>query len=168
VNIGQIIRAGYVTRWHATPEVPAETVGQHHAATAALCLWLTDSKASAALLSWALLHDTHEIITGDIPGPVKRASPELSAALSALEVVAEEGLGLGIPYRIEPREHGILGLADKLAAILHVRQTRPDLLHTPEWRADIARAQAMAWGISPDVAVKVQGLFRPARLRAVE
>ncbi len=78
----------------------------------------------------ALYHDATEILTGDLPTPVKYDNPAISTAYKQLETVAAENLLAKLPddLRSEYRslllpddadeEQGLLKAADKLAALI--------------------------------------------------
>ena len=77
----------------------------------------------------ALYHDATEILTGDMPTPVKYNNPELSAAYKQLEVVAANKLLSKLPEDLQAEyrelllpedgeEKRILKAADRLAALI--------------------------------------------------
>ena len=81
----------------------------------------------------ALFHDTPEIITGDMPTPIKYYNPELKDAYKAVEAVAQEKLLSMLPEELKPvyaplvRESDesvrrYVKAADKLAAWLKCQE----------------------------------------------
>jgi len=74
-----------VKRYHTCDTIVGETVGHHSANVAILCVQITEEKPSATLLMAALTHDMAEQYTGDVPATAKWDSPELKAALTAME-----------------------------------------------------------------------------------
>ena len=77
----------------------------------------------------ALYHDATEILTGDMPTPVKYDNPELQAAYKQLETVAANKLLSKLPADLETEYRGLLlpdsgeetvllKAADKLAALI--------------------------------------------------
>ena len=79
-----ILRAGGVKRWHAGEELDSQTVSEHSWGVAVLVLrFYPDSRAD--VIAAALLHDSAEDVTGDIPAHAKWRSPELRAAARKLE-----------------------------------------------------------------------------------
>lgn len=117
------LEAGRVLRYHAAPTVAPQTVGQHAYGVAALCLYVTDGKASRELLINALLHDSAELVTGDIPFTVKRSHPEVKATFDALENEAFDTLLLGANNPLTPHDCAILKLCDTVEGLIWCRKT---------------------------------------------
>lgn len=85
--------------------------------------------ARTALL--ALYHDVGEVLTGDLPTPVKQFNPEIKTAYGSIEAAARDRLFGMIPDRLKPdyeplfrvREadtinHELVKAADKLCAYI--------------------------------------------------
>lgn len=76
----------------------------------------------------AMFHDTSEIITGDMPTPVKYYNPEIRNVYKNIESVAEEKLLNMLPddmkqeyealYRVSDQERAIIKAADKISAYI--------------------------------------------------
>lgn len=64
----------------------------------------------AAIL--ALFHDSSEVITGDLPAPIKYFNPEINAAYKGLEKVANDKLVSMLPKQMQ-QHYGELLNADK-------------------------------------------------------
>lgn len=79
------LEAGKVSRYHAVPTVRPQTVGQHSWGVAVLLWHITQGQASAQCLMEAIMHDTAELFTGDIPFTVKRDHPAIKEAFKILE-----------------------------------------------------------------------------------
>jgi 5'-deoxynucleotidase len=82
-----------------------------------------------AAASAALYHDASEIITGDMPTPVKYYNTEITAAYKEVEAVAANRLRAALPEALRPAYAALLGggaegterlvkAADKLAAYI--------------------------------------------------
>ena len=126
-----IWRSGFVTRYHANPDVPAETLAEHHCRTAQILCAIT--KPSADLLRYALHHDCAELIVGDLPWPFKRAHPDVASLHADIEAkVLTEMCG---SFNLTDREARFAKLADRLAAHLYGSQYGD----VEEWTADLAR-----------------------------
>lgn len=78
------LEAGHVTRFHTRRVVHPQNVAAHSANVALIAYALSDGRPSAELLMACLTHDLEERWTGDIPAPVKWASPVLDAELFRL------------------------------------------------------------------------------------
>lgn len=76
----------------------------------------------------AMFHDTSEIITGDLPTPIKYYNPEIKSAYKKIEAVAEDELISMLPedmrdefeaiYRPDEEIVRIVKAADKLSALI--------------------------------------------------
>ena len=95
-----IFRMRYISRWALMRNTRTENVEEHSYEVAVLAHALaaigkevfhkdTDPDRAAVV---ALFHDTSEIITGDMPTPIKYYNPELKGAYKAVEAVAQEKL----------------------------------------------------------------------------
>ena len=89
-----LVTAGRVKRYHTAPTLASDTVGCHSLGVVLLCEILSEEPARAALLLAAAAHDLPELVTGDIPAPVKRAVGELTDALGALEETILTRIGI--------------------------------------------------------------------------
>jgi hypothetical protein len=139
VGINPIYRSGSVKRWRTYPEVPPQTLADHHCRVAQIILFFWP-KASADLLYAALHHDCGELITGDVPAPAKDANPALKAALSQAEADARKDMG--IANLVEDRP--MLRFADRLEAYTYVSLHCHHMLGQPEWVRAIADLGDMA------------------------
>jgi len=66
----------------------------------------------------ALTHDMAEIATGDVPGPAKRAKPDIEAAHSAAEDAWNAQNGIDYASKLAMGEQRMLNFADRLDAYL--------------------------------------------------
>ena len=76
----------------------------------------------------AMFHDTSEIITGDMPTPIKYYNPEIKRVYKEIEGVAEDALINMLPkdlaeefiplYRVDEQTKKIIKAADKLSALI--------------------------------------------------
>src|SRR5256885_2817972 len=60
----------------------------------------------------ALYHDAGEVLTGDLPGPVKYFNPEIRAAYHAIEAAAHDKLFAMVPAALEDDYRPLLFAAD--------------------------------------------------------
>lgn len=146
-----ILRAGRCTRWHANPDMAhhRETLAEHQAMVAQIILALHPAP-SLTLVDAALHHDIGEAELGDLPGPAKRAHPELAAILEAAEKQARARMMGGWP-RLTRDEADWLAFADRLAALVHLAHVQPTHVWRPDWHQD--RMQVIALGASLGVDV---------------
>ncbi len=138
-------RIKYINRWALMRNTTYETLSQHsyEVATLAHALAVIGNRrlgkqydtARAALLG--LYHDTPEIITGDMPTPVKYHSGEMRAAFAAVESYAGERLLSMLPEDLRPDYetllkddgaeadlHKLVKAADKLSAYIKCLEER--------------------------------------------
>lgn len=102
--------AGSIKRFHTVPTIGTQSVAEHSYHVATLCINLSDGKPSVNLLKAALYHDLAELVTGDIPAPVKWANPNLKKELENIEGVFEKEHHIDVS--LTPNELLILRHAD--------------------------------------------------------
>ena len=129
-------RMKHINRWGLMRNTHHESLSEHSHETAVLAHALAvienqyfggdyDPDRAASL---ALFHDTTEIITGDLPTPVKYYSTELREAYRNVENAAANRLLAMLPQELraiydpllreEGREKEIVKAADKLSALI--------------------------------------------------
>lgn len=76
--------AGAVTRYHTQRTIRRQTVAEH---SFGVCMLIRQvwPDCSRNLLFAAMHHDLPELMTGDIPAPVKRAHPQMDTYLEEFE-----------------------------------------------------------------------------------
>ena len=137
-------RMRYIGRWSLMRNALPENIQEHSHMVAVLAHALAlirrdvfgvacDPEEAAAA---ALYHDCSEILTGDLPTPIKYHSPEIRDAYRRVEELACEKLlatlpeplrGAYTPYltgEIAARQHELVKAADKLAAYLKCVEER--------------------------------------------
>ena len=131
----------YIARWALMRNTRTENVEEHSYEVAVLAHALAvigrdvfhkaldPDKAAAA----ALFHDAPEIITGDMPTPIKYFNPELKNAYKQVEAVAQDKLLSMLPPELVPAYEPLVResdgeircyvkAADKLAAWLKCQE----------------------------------------------
>lgn len=116
------LEAGRVRRYHAAPTVEAQTVGLHSWGVALLCLYITGGNASRELLAQAILHDTAELVTGDIPFTVKRDRVDVKKVFDELEACAHANWVMP-SFVLSPHDAAVLKLCDTLEGLIWCRKT---------------------------------------------
>ena len=163
-----IARMRYISRWGLMRNTDPENVQEHSHMVAVLAHALavienerfsgqTDPGVVAVA---ALYHDASEILTGDMPTPIKYDNPDIQTAYKAVEAVAEQKLLSMLPPDLrpaydeaitipDPHVRDLVKAADKLSAHIKcleeekagnhefcaaARQTRQALedMHLPE------------------------------------
>lgn len=140
-----ISRMKYINRWALMRNTNYETLSQHSFEVASLAhalavignrrLGKNYDTARAALLG--LYHDAPEIITGDMPTPVKYHSGEMREAFATVERYAGERLLSMLPEDVQPdfrpllqeddadaELHKLVKAADKLSAYIKCVEER--------------------------------------------
>ena len=136
-----IFRMRYIARWALMRNTRTENVEEHSYEVAVLAHALAvigrdvfhkdldpDKTATAALF-----HDAPEIITGDMPTPIKYFNPELKSAYGQVEAVAQDKLLSMLPPELtaayeplvretDPEVRRYVKAADKLAAWLKCQE----------------------------------------------
>ncbi|MBR4878336.1 MAG: 5'-deoxynucleotidase [Clostridia bacterium] len=134
-----ISRMKYVNRWSLMRNTQEENLMEHSFETAAIAQALAiigkkvynKSVSAERVASAALYHDCSEIITGDMPTPIKYGNPSLREAYKEVELSAKERLCSLVPdiFREEyeellcfeekyPEEYKYIKAADKISAYL--------------------------------------------------
>ena len=132
-----IARMRYIDRWGLMRNTQVENIQEHSHMVAVLAhaLAVIENKYfdgqvdPGAVAVAALYHDASEIITGDMPTPIKYDNPEIKAAYKAVESVAEQKLLSMLPPELredyedvitipDPEIHALVKAADKLSAYL--------------------------------------------------
>ena len=134
-----IYKSGSVSRWHNTPDIPAQTVADHQCRVAQIIFFFWPS-ASAKLIYAALHHDCGELWVGDVPAPMKRENKKLAYMLEQAEADARVGMGI-VPFRTDSPK---LIFADRLEAFSYASMNCPDLLGKPEWQQALKDLGEMA------------------------
>lgn len=153
------LESGGVQRYHAVPSVLSkQRVDSHAWSVAMIVLCLTDGKASRALLLRALLHDSAEIVTGDIPYTVKRAVPEMKTLADRLEADAHDQIVFPLP-EVSRDEEAILKLADTLDGWRWCQLHEPRGPVTARWLGAWRQAQSEFTFLGPLVWDRANSLF---------
>ena len=131
-------RMKFIRRWGLMKSVTEENIAEHSAQVAQLAhaLALIRNKKFGGSLNAdriatiALYHETSEVMTGDLPTPIKYYNDDIKRSYKEIEHIANERLIEKLPeefredYRaiieIDPdsEEHKIVKAADKLAAYI--------------------------------------------------
>lgn len=132
-----LFRMKYINRWSLMRNTETENIAEHSLEVAIIAHLLATIKNkyyngnldpnNIAVL--AMFHDAAEIITGDMPTPVKYFNPELNEAYKNVETIANQKLLSMLPYDFkevykkilfheENEEWALVKAADKLAAYI--------------------------------------------------
>lgn len=132
-------RMKYINRWGLMRNTLSENISEHSLDVAVIahalavirntCYGGTVNEERVALL--ALFHDSTEIITGDMPTPIKYYAPEIRDAYHKVEAAAKEQLLKGLPEQFRDKYEPLLleteeekelwvlvKAADKLSALI--------------------------------------------------
>ena len=131
-------RMKYIKRWSLMRSVREENIMEHsqQVAVIAHALALINNKIygknvdTAKVVMLAQYHEVSEVITGDLPTPIKYFNPEIKSAYKDLEVHASQRLINMLPEELkeeyteyilpdtETEEYKIVKCADRLSAYL--------------------------------------------------
>ncbi len=138
-----LFRMKYIDRWSLMRNSRQESLMEHSQEVAVLAHALATlgnqqfgknyNADRAATLG--LFHDAHEILTGDLPTPVKYQNPEIETAFKGVEQAANQSLLSMLPADLQPtygpllREEDetlrpIVKAADKLSALIKCIEER--------------------------------------------
>lgn len=132
-----ISRMRFIQRWALMRNTAPENVQEHSHQTAVLAHALAvirNEKFGPAVdpglvAAAALYHDASEILTGDMPTPIKYLNPAIRSAYKDVEAVAEEKLLNMLPQElrgaytpvlteVDPEVQRLVKAADKLSAYI--------------------------------------------------
>ena len=139
-----ISRMKYINRWALMKNTREETLDTHtkevaviaHALAVLGNLRLQKSYNTDRAATLALYHDAHEILTGDMPTPVKYQNPEILSAFKSIENAANRKIASMLPPDMEsvylPLLTGdedkelipLIKAADKIAALIKCVEER--------------------------------------------
>lgn len=130
-------RMRYINRWGLMRNTFQENIQEHSHQVAVLAHALAviqnrfyDGQIDpGAVAVAALYHDASEILTGDMPTPIKYDNPDIQSAYKQVEAVAEQKLLSMLPEELrcdfdeavtipDPEVHAIVKAADKLSAYI--------------------------------------------------
>ena len=121
-------RMRYITRWGLMRNTFSENIAEHSYQTAVLAHALALIRRDVLKLPApdpdrcavaALYHDASEILTGDLPTPIKYYNPEIKTAYKQVELVAGERLLNMLPPELRASyEHDVLEDDEALAPIV--------------------------------------------------
>ena len=133
LNMQDIARSGHVTRWHSVRCARNQTLAEHHYLVTMIARELMTrllggnlpAETRLQVLEYALIHDTPELIMGDLPSPLKRRIAEISGNEDPLSRIEHE-----IAPDITERKFMLQGtalafivkIADLLDACLFIRE----------------------------------------------
>ncbi|MBP3415168.1 MAG: 5'-deoxynucleotidase [Clostridia bacterium] len=134
-----ISRMKYISRWALMRNTENESIAQHSLDTAVIAHALAvlrnkrfgGSVSAEKVAMLAIFHDVPEILTGDLPTPVKYYNPEIRDAYKKVEQEAGQRLLSMLPddlcdeYRpllfqdaSDSQEHQLVKAADKISALI--------------------------------------------------
>ncbi|MBQ3134305.1 MAG: 5'-deoxynucleotidase [Oscillospiraceae bacterium] len=130
-------RMKYINRWGLMRNTVAENIQEHSHQVAVLAHALAviqnrfygGQVDPGRVAVAALYHDASEILTGDMPTPIKYDNPDIQAAYKQVESMAEQKLLSMLPEELradfepavaisDPEIHALVKAADKLSAYL--------------------------------------------------
>lgn len=138
-----IFRMRYIARWALMRNTRTENVEEHSYEVAVLAHALAvvgqeifhKDVNPDRVATTALFHDAPEIITGDLPTPIKYFNPAIKSAYDQVEAVAQDKLLGMLPHELteaytpllrveDPKVRCYIKAADKLAAWLKCLEER--------------------------------------------
>ena len=169
--MAHISRLKLIFRWPLMRNTQRENVQQHshQVAVVAHCLALIKNKLydgqvnADRIAAIALYHDASEVLTGDLPTPVKYFNKEIASAYKEIERVAEQKLLEMVPEQLQadfaplitqsgicPEEKAIVKAADTLSAYIKALEE----LHAGNCEFELAKKrleQSLAANSQPEV-----------------
>ena len=138
-----IARMRYINRWGLMRNTQPENIQEHshqvavlaHALAVIQNRYFGGQVDPGAVAVAALYHDASEILTGDMPTPIKYDNPDIQSAYQAVEATAEQKLLSMLPEDLrgefeeavtipDPQVRALVKAADKLSAYLKCVEER--------------------------------------------
>ena len=138
-----IARMRYINRWGLMRNTQPENIQEHshqvavlaHALAVIQNRYFGGQVDPGAVAVAALYHDASEILTGDMPTPIKYDNPDIQSAYKAVEATAEQKLLSMLPEDLrgefeeavtvpDPQVRALVKAADKLSAYLKCVEER--------------------------------------------
>ena len=115
-----IARMRYINRWGLMRNTDPENIQEHSHMVAVLAHALAVIQNErfggqvdpGAVAVAALYHDASEILTGDMPTPIKYDNPDIQSAYKQVEAVAEQKLLNMLPEDLRPAYNEALTIPD--------------------------------------------------------
>ena len=131
-------RMKLIRRWSLMKSVDDENIAEHSASVAQIAHALALIKNrmfggelnADRIAAAALYHETSEVLTGDLPTPIKYYNPEIKSSYKAIEKIANDKLISMLPEELredyrelieldgDSYEHILVKAADKIAAYI--------------------------------------------------
>lgn len=127
-------RMKYIERWSLMRSIEKENISEHSQQTAIVAHALATIDKIVynrdvdpnEIAVYALFHESSEVLTGDLPTPIKYFNPEINKAYKDLESLANEKLLLHLPEELKSTYSGIFAEqnnkyvkhADKISAYI--------------------------------------------------
>ena len=138
-----IARMRYINRWGLMRNTQPENIQEHshqvavlaHALAVIQNRYFGGQVDPGAVAVAALYHDASEILTGDMPTPIKYDNPDIQSAYKAVEATAEQKLLSMLPEDLrgefeaavtipDPQVRALVKAADKLSAYIKCVEER--------------------------------------------
>ena len=137
---GMLFRMKFINRWALMRNLSKETLSDHTLDTAFIAHGLAviakkrlgENIEPEHIATAALFHDTAEVITGDLPTPVKYYNSDIKNAYKDIEKKAEDTLLDMLPtdlsedflslYRPDPVTEKYVKAADKISALIKCKE----------------------------------------------
>jgi len=111
-----VSRMRYINRWGLMRNTYTESIQEHshevailaHALAVIRNVYFNGNVNEKKIAVMALYHDSDEIITGDLPTPIKYYNPEIKRAYKEIEDIAKNKLLQMLPDKLKPSYEEII------------------------------------------------------------
>jgi 5'-deoxynucleotidase len=98
LTLADLARSGHVTRWHSVRTSRDQTLAEHHYMVTRISNRLAkdilgpdlDDSGLLKIMEYASLHDTPELLMGDLPSPLKRHIEQISGDNNPIRAIEHE------------------------------------------------------------------------------
>ncbi len=135
LTLADLARSGHVTRWHSVRTSRDQTLAEHHYMVTRISNRLAkgllgedlDDSGLLKIMEYASLHDTPELLMGDLPSPLKRHIEHICGENNPIETIEHEiapwlSEMKDVLGRTNPEYLLIVKLADILDALVFITE----------------------------------------------
>ena len=133
LTLADLARSGHITRWHSVRTSRDQTLAEHHYMVTRISNRLAkdifgpdlDDFGLLQIMEYASLHDTPELLMGDLPSPLKRQIEQISGVDNPIKAIEADIAPWLVEMKNEIRQQHpehliVIKLADLIDAILFI------------------------------------------------
>ncbi len=133
LTLADLARSGHVTRWHSVRTFREQTLAEHHYMVSRISHTLAkrifdkniDDSGLLKIMDYSLMHDTPELLTGDLPSPLKSHIDEVCEGKNPIDEIERSIAPWLHKMKMEMKESNpeyltVIKLADLIDALVFI------------------------------------------------